>query len=223
MPMLSISKGIQVFVIYSDASKNGLGCVLMQQENKELNMSQRRWLELVKDYDCEIYYYSSKERLCIQDLEVLEKEILEEAHSAPYSVYTRSTKMYQDIKLMFWWRGMKKDIAMYVERFPEINKESGGSFMVYQFQLYRIETQEFSGHLEKHLPLIESAYNNSYHTSINMAPYEALYRRKCRLLVYWDEFGEHKILGLEIIEQTVQAIKKIRNSIKMAEDKLKAM
>lgn len=49
-----------------------------------------------------------------------------------------------------------------------------------------------------------------------MAPYEALYGKKCRSPIYWDEVGEHKILGPEIVGQTVRAIEKIQASIKIA-------
>ena len=59
---------------------------------------------------------------------------------------------------------------------------------------------EFGGQWERHLPLIEFAYNNSYHASIGMAPYEALYGRKCRSPIHWNEIGERKILGPEIVE-----------------------
>ncbi|TYK16488.1 putative Gag-pol protein [Cucumis melo var. makuwa] len=48
------------YVTYCDASRQGLGCVLMQDGNKELNLRKRRWLELVKDYDCTIEYYLGK-------------------------------------------------------------------------------------------------------------------------------------------------------------------
>ncbi|GJY72819.1 hypothetical protein Tco_0477250, partial [Tanacetum coccineum] len=48
------------FQIYSDASKKGLGCVLMQHGKRELNMRQRRWLELLKDYDTNIQYHPGK-------------------------------------------------------------------------------------------------------------------------------------------------------------------
>nr|GEW41483.1 putative reverse transcriptase domain-containing protein [Tanacetum cinerariifolium] len=48
------------FVAYYDASRKGLGAVLMQREKKELNMRQRRWLELSNDYDCEIRYHPRK-------------------------------------------------------------------------------------------------------------------------------------------------------------------
>ncbi|KAL8123938.1 hypothetical protein AgCh_011805 [Apium graveolens] len=59
-PVLALPDGKGDFVIYSDASHKGLGCVLMQYGKKELNMRQRRWLELIKDYDCEILYHPGK-------------------------------------------------------------------------------------------------------------------------------------------------------------------
>ncbi|CAN4090624.1 unnamed protein product [Withania somnifera] len=49
---------------------------------------------------------------------------------------------------------------------------------------------DFKGSWDDHLPLIEFAYNNSYHSSIKMAPYEALYGRKCRSPIGWFEVGE---------------------------------
>ncbi|GJQ95021.1 putative reverse transcriptase domain-containing protein [Tanacetum coccineum] len=45
-----------------------------------------------------------------------------------------------------------------------------------------------------HLPLVEFSYNNSYHASIKVAPFEALYSRKCRSPVCWTEVGEAQIL-----------------------------
>ena len=53
---------------------------------------------------------------------------------------------------------------------------------------------DFKGSWDDHLPLVEFAYNNSYHSSIGMSPYEALYGRKCRSPLVWDEVGEKKIL-----------------------------
>ena len=54
---------------------------------------------------------------------------------------------------------------------------------------------EFKGSKERHLPLMEFSYNNSYHASIEMAPNEVLYGRKCRTPLCWDEEGERKFLG----------------------------
>ncbi|KAK6133882.1 hypothetical protein DH2020_032372 [Rehmannia glutinosa] len=50
-----------------------------------------------------------------------------------------------------------------------------------------------------------------------MAPYEALYGRRCRSPIYWDEVGERRILGPEIVEQTVKVIEKIKERIKVAQ------
>ncbi|GKA11605.1 putative reverse transcriptase domain-containing protein [Tanacetum coccineum] len=58
-PILALPQGAKNFIVYCDASYKGLGTVLMQNE-KELNMRQRRWLELLSDYDCEIRYHPGK-------------------------------------------------------------------------------------------------------------------------------------------------------------------
>ncbi|OMO91869.1 reverse transcriptase [Corchorus capsularis] len=60
---------------------------------------------------------------------------------------------------------------------------------------------------DDHLPLAEFANNNSYQSSIGMAPFEALYGRKCRSPLYWDDIGEKKLLGPEVVQMTVDKIK----------------
>ncbi|TYK23828.1 reverse transcriptase [Cucumis melo var. makuwa] len=244
-PVLTVPDGSGSFVIYSDASKKGLGCVLMQQgkvvayasrqlksheqnypthdlelaavvfalkvwrhylygekiqiftdhkslkyffTQKELNMRQRRWLELVKDYDCEILYHPGKAnvvadalsrkvahsaalitkqalllrdfervkiavsvgelndpylvekrrlvetgqgedfsissndgltfegRLCVPEDSAVKKELLTDAHISPFTMHPRSTKMYQDLRSVYWWRNMKREVADFVSR-----------------------------------------------------------------------------------------------------------
>ena len=77
---------------------------------------------------------------------------------------------------------------------------------------------EFKGNWDRHLPLMEFAYTNSYQSSIEMAPYEALYGRKCRIPLCWDEVGERKLLGLEIVQVTTDNVKVIRDRLKIAQD-----
>ena len=59
---------------------------------------------------------------------------------------------------------------------------------------------DFGGNWDDHLPLIEFAYNNSYHSSIQMAPYEALYGRKCRSPIGWFETGEAQLIGPDLVQ-----------------------
>ena len=62
----------------------------------------------------------------------------------------------------------------------------------------------------KHLLLVEFAYNNSYQASIGMAPYEALYGKKCRTPICWDKVKECKLNDVELIEITLKKIRIIR-------------
>nr|GEX15140.1 putative reverse transcriptase domain-containing protein [Tanacetum cinerariifolium] len=72
-PILALPEGAENFIVYCDASHKGLGDVLMQNEKKELNMRQRRWLELLSDYDCEIRYHSGKANVVANALRTREQ------------------------------------------------------------------------------------------------------------------------------------------------------
>jgi len=69
---------------------------------------------------------------------------------------------------------------------------------------------DFCGSWDDHLPLVEFTYNNSFHSSIGMLPYEALYGRLCRSPICWEEVGYKVLLGPEVIEQTFEKIRLIR-------------
>ncbi|GKF05771.1 putative reverse transcriptase domain-containing protein, partial [Tanacetum coccineum] len=68
----------------------------------------------------------------------------------------------------------------------------------------------------------EFSYNNSYHTSIKAASFEALYGRKCRSPVCWAEVGESQLTGPEIIQETTKKIFKIRDRMQAARDQQKS-
>ncbi|GKE03474.1 putative reverse transcriptase domain, ribonuclease H-like domain, aspartic peptidase domain protein, partial [Tanacetum coccineum] len=76
----------------------------------------------------------------------------------------------------------------------------------------------FGNGWDRHLPLVEFLYNNSYHTSIKAAPFKALYGRKCHSPVCWAEVGEAQLTGSEIIHETTEKIFKIRDCMQAARD-----
>ncbi|KAI3754753.1 hypothetical protein L1987_54543 [Smallanthus sonchifolius] len=80
----------------------------------------------------------------------------------------------------------------------------------------------FGGNWDSHLSLIEFSYNNSYHTSINMATFEALYGHKCRSPICWNEIGEAQITGPELIQETSDKIIQIRDNIRTARSRQKS-
>ena len=80
---------------------------------------------------------------------------------------------------------------------------------------------EYGGAWDSHLPLIEFSYNNSYHTSIGMPPYEMLYGRKCRTPSCWLEPGEKQFTGPEIVQITFDKIKIAKEALRVARDRQK--
>ncbi|KAD4385365.1 hypothetical protein E3N88_25533 [Mikania micrantha] len=81
---------------------------------------------------------------------------------------------------------------------------------------------DFGGSWDTHLPLIEFSYNNSYHTSIQCASFEALYGRKCRSPVCWTKVGDSQVVGPELIQETTDKIKIIQSRLKAARDRQKS-
>nr|GEX95288.1 putative reverse transcriptase domain-containing protein [Tanacetum cinerariifolium] len=336
--ILALLEGNKDFVVYCDSSHKGLGDVLMQREKrhylygtkctvftdhkslqhildqKELNMRQRRWLELLSDYDCDIRYHPGKANIVVDALSRKERDkptdipkerleprddgtlclhgrswlpcygnlrsvIMQESHKSMYTIYPGSEKMYQDMKELCWWLNIKADIATYVSKcltyakvksehqrpsgllvqpaicvwkwdnitmdfiipkssqgfdtiwvivdrltksahflpirendpmdklarlyldrikalgtnldtstayHPETDGQSDKTIQTLEDML-RTCVIDFGKGWVKHLPLVEFSYNNSYHARIKVAPYEALYGRKCRSPVCWAE------------------------------------
>ncbi|KAL0416543.1 UNVERIFIED_CONTAM: Transposon Tf2-12 polyprotein [Sesamum latifolium] len=363
-PILALPSGDGGYVVYTDASRQGLGCVFDAAwedhkslkyipTQKELNLRQRRWIELLKDYDCTIDYHPGKanivadalsrktvdqlagmicynveyltalramnvhfsvggdlllatmqvkpslkdkikdaqnkdpylqkmktkvqegkndgtlmneKRMCVPNVEELRTEIMHEAHYAPYAMHPGSTKMYRDLRPYYWWPTMKKDVAEFVakcltcqqvkaehqapavsDRDPRFTSHFWGSLhkalgtKLHFSTAFHPQTDgqsertiqtledmmracviEFRGNWDDHLPLIEFAYNNSFHSSIGMAPYEALYGRKCRSPICWDIKGLRQFEGPELVQETVDKIQTVKQCLKAAQDRQKS-
>ncbi|GKC41345.1 putative reverse transcriptase domain-containing protein [Tanacetum coccineum] len=372
-PILSLPDGLEDFVVYRNVSNQGLGCVLMQRgkrhylygtkgviytdhkslqhifNQKELNMCQRRWIELFSDYECEIHYNPGKanvvadaltqseafkqnnvlaERLHGLDQQMERKEdgslyfmdriwvslvgdvrmvILDEDHKSKYSVHPGADKMYHDLRDMYWWPGMKKDIAIYVSKcltYAKVKAEHQRPLGLLQqpeipewkwdkitmdlitklhrsrsrhdaiwvivdiltksayflailedystkklarlyidvivarhevpCRLFRVEMGDllhtfskrcrgyFGGSWDVHLPLAEFSYNNSYHSSIQCAPFEALYGRKCRSPMLWAKIEESSLIGPKLVLKTTYKVVLIKEKLKAVRDSQKS-
>nr|GEW25251.1 putative reverse transcriptase domain, ribonuclease H-like domain, aspartic peptidase domain protein [Tanacetum cinerariifolium] len=88
--------------------------------------------------------------------------------------------------------------------------------------MLRACVMDFGSGWDKHLPLVEFSYNNSYHNSIKAAPFEALYGRKCRSPVCWSEVRDAQLTGPDMIRETTEMIMQIKNRLLAARSRHKS-
>nr|GEU46003.1 hypothetical protein [Tanacetum cinerariifolium] len=265
--ILALPEGSKNFVVYCDASHKGLGTVLMQKEKviaytsrqlkiheknytthdlelgvvKELNMRQRRWLELLSDYDYELRYHLRKANVVADTLsrksrpkplrvralimtislnlpvqilnaqkndsmEKLMRQYLKEVVSrdgVPVSIISDRDGRFTS---QFWQslqEALGTQLDMSTTYHPQTDSQSERTIQTLEDMLQAC-VMDFEKGWDRNLPLIEFSYNNSYHTSIKAAPFEALYGRKCRSPVCWAEVGDAQLTGLEIIRETTK-------------------
>ncbi|GJV36726.1 putative nucleotidyltransferase, ribonuclease H [Tanacetum coccineum] len=160
---------------------------------------------------------------------------IEQKISSKYSIHPGADKMYHDLKMLYWKGRNKKADNANMSSNPDLCQGKAnikGPLFITDGQSERtIQTLEdmlracvidFGNGWDRHLPLVEFSYNNSYHTSIKAAPFEALYGRKCRSPVCWAEVGEAQLTGPEIIHETTEKIFKIRDRMQAARDRQKS-
>ncbi|KAM1006781.1 hypothetical protein COP2_003576 [Malus domestica] len=89
--------------------------------------------------------------------------------------------------------------------------------------MLRSSVLQFGDSWHDRLDLMEFAYNNSFHSSIGMSPFEALYGRACRTPLCWSEVGERVLEGPEIVDETTQNVQVIKSNLKAAQDRQKSL
>jgi hypothetical protein len=104
---------------------------------------------------------------------------------------------------------------------PQTDGQSERTIQVLE-DLLRSCILDFGGQWEDHLSLVEFTYNNSYQATIGMAPYEALYGRRCCTPLCWEEVGERKLLGSELVKVTMGKVRMIQDRMKGAQDRQKS-
>nr|GEX33045.1 putative reverse transcriptase domain-containing protein [Tanacetum cinerariifolium] len=118
-----------------------------------------------------------------------------------------------------FWKVFQK--AMGTAYHPETDGKSERTIQTFEDILHACVI-DFGNSWERHLPLVEFSYNNSYHASIKSASFEALYGRKCRSPVCWAEVGDAQLTGPELIHETTEKIIKIKQRIQAARDRQKS-
>nr|GEX95426.1 hypothetical protein [Tanacetum cinerariifolium] len=218
-PVLALPDGSENFIVYCDASRIGLGCVLMQIDGPkdfviycDASRIGLGYVLMQRDKS------SIKDRILAAQKEVVDKIAgLQKAHKSKYYVHPRVDKMYYDLRDRYWWPGMKSDIAEYegitIDFVTKLPRTSSGHDTIWVIMdrltksahflpmredykmdrlasLYLNEIVARHGGWDVHLPLVEFSYNNSYYSSVRCAPFEALHGRKCRSPIMWAEVGE---------------------------------
>nr|GEU63140.1 putative reverse transcriptase domain-containing protein [Tanacetum cinerariifolium] len=124
-----------------------------------------------------------------------------------------------------FWKAFQKAMGtrldMSTAYHPETDGQSERTIQTLEDML-RVCMIDFGNGWERHLPLVEFSYNNSYHASIKAAPFEAFYGRKCRSPVCWAEVRDAQLTGPELIHETTEKIVQIKQRIQAAQDRQKS-
>ncbi|XP_071728292.1 uncharacterized protein [Rutidosis leptorrhynchoides] len=200
---------------------------------KELNMRQRQWIKLIKDYDCELKYHQGKENVVADDLshkktvetvkfmriEIVSDLVEQIKQVQAQALLEENLKTELMTKIKDQLTDDSRGLKMYKNR-TWTDSQSGRTIQTLEDML-RSCVLEYSGSWDTHLPLIEFAYNNTYHLSIGMPPYEMLYGCKCRTLTCWLEAGEKQFTGPELVQITAENVAIAREKLKAARDRQK--
>lgn len=166
------------------------------------------------------HFIPINERYTVEKLvDIYLKEIVVR-HGVPVSIVSDRDPRFNSR----FWRNFQDCVGtklnMSTAYHPQSDGQSERTIQTIEDML-RVCAIDFKGSWDDNLPLIEFSYNNSYHASIGMPPYEALYGRRCRSPLCWEEVGERKILGPELVQQTRETIELIRGRLVAAQNRQK--
>ncbi|GJY53858.1 putative reverse transcriptase domain-containing protein [Tanacetum coccineum] len=135
-------------------------------------------------------------------------------------------RMYMHLRDMYWWSRMREEIVLMLVKvfdYAKVKTDGQSERTIQNLEdMLRACVIDFGGSWDVHLPLAEFSYNNSYHSSIRCAPFEALYGRKCRSPVLWAEIGEGSLIGPELVLETTDKVVLIKEKLKAARDHQKS-
>nr|GEV30994.1 retrotransposon protein, putative, Ty3-gypsy subclass [Tanacetum cinerariifolium] len=258
-PLLELPEGTNDFVVYCDALNQGFNCVLMQRNKKELNMRQRRWIELFSDYDCEIRYHPGKANVVADALRKKKRLKPRRAQAMSLTIHSSITarileaqseaskdkplRLLQQPEIPEWkWENITMD---FISKLPRTRSGHDSIWVIVDrltklahflavcedFKIEKLARLYINKIVARHGTRLDLSttyhpkingqkfsYNNSYHSSVKCAPFEALYGRKCQTPIAWAEVGESKLIGPEIIQETIDKIVQIKERLKTTQD-----
>ncbi|GJT71566.1 putative reverse transcriptase domain-containing protein [Tanacetum coccineum] len=141
--------------------------------------------------------------------------------SAHFIPMNEKYKMEKLTRLYLKEISLGTNLDMSIAYHPETDSQSERTIQTLEDMLCACVINFGSG-CDKHLPLAEFSYNNSYHASIEATPFEALYGMKCRSLVCWSEVGDAQLTGPELIREMTEMIVQIKNRLLAARSRQKS-
>ncbi|GJT84619.1 putative reverse transcriptase domain-containing protein [Tanacetum coccineum] len=142
-------------------------------------------------------------------------------HKIPVSIIYDHDSRFMSLFWRLFQKALGTRLDMSTAYHPQTDGQSERTIQTLEDML-RACVIDFENGWDRHLPLIEFSYNNSYHTNIKVAPFETLYGRKCRSPVCWTKVGDTQLTGPEIIHETTEKIVQIKQRIQAARDRQKS-
>ncbi|KAJ9536336.1 hypothetical protein OSB04_un000487 [Centaurea solstitialis] len=147
--------------------------------------------------------------------EVFQREIVR-LHGTPISITSDRDPRFTSR----FWEGLHKAwgtrLNFSTTFHPQTDGQSERTIQTLEDML-RACALEWHGSWDNYLYLIEFSYNNSWQSSIGMAPYEALYGRRCRTPTCWNDVGERVLEGPELVQLTTEKVEIARQKMKEAQ------
>ncbi|KAF5763838.1 putative nucleotidyltransferase, Ribonuclease H [Helianthus annuus] len=159
------------------------------------------------------HFLPMKETFSMEQLAKLYVNEIVSLHGIPLSIVSDRDSRFTSHFWSSFQKSMGTKLNLSTAYYPQTDGQSERTIQTMEDML-RACVINFGGNWDDHLPLIEFSYNNSYHTSINVAPFEALYGRKSRTLVCWAELGEKQLSGPEIVQETTDKIIQVKERLK---------
>ena len=142
-------------------------------------------------------------------------------HGVPLSIVSDRDSRFTS---RFWWslqKALGTELRLSTTFHPHTDGQSERVIQILEDML-RECVLDFQGSWMEHFPLIEFKYNNSFQSSIGMAPYEALYGRPCRSPMCWTESGKATLIGPELVQETTEKLRVIRDRLLAAHSRQKS-